>query len=282
MSLFTIRNEFLTVTISDQGAEIRSVKDQNGIERMWQADPNVWNSSAPIMFPVCGGYKDDTYYMNGRPYMMTKHGFAKLCTWDTESREESTVTFLLKEKRPGFPFDYEFRAVFSLEENRLQVKYNVKNTGSETFIYGIGSHEAYATPEGIENYSVCFEQPEDLYVNELDGNLIIPEPMLLKKNVTELKLDPEYFKVDALVFRSLKSRSVTLKSSLHDRTVRVDFDGMDVFMLWQKYRAGYICIEPWCNAPDTVDTDQMIEHKPGMITLAPGCEDTRTHTVTFG
>lgn len=281
MGMITIKNEYLTVTISTLGAEIRSVKDPNGIERMWCADPNVWGSSAPIMFPVCGGYKDDTYFMNGKAYSMTKHGFAKLNEWETEKADDSSVTLLLNKKTPGFPFDYAFRATFSLDENRLKVAYQVKNLGDEPFLYGIGSHEAYATPEGIEHYTVCFEKEEDLYVNELAGNLIQTEPYLLKEKTSELHLDPEYFSVDALVFRKLRSRSVTLRSDLHDRTVKVDFEGMDVFMLWQKYKAGYICLEPWCNAPDTVDTDQQIEHKPGMITLAPGTEDTRVHTITF-
>ena len=37
-----IFNEELSVEISPLGAEIQSVVDKNGVERMWQGDPNVW------------------------------------------------------------------------------------------------------------------------------------------------------------------------------------------------------------------------------------------------
>lgn len=281
MSIITLHNEQLTVQVSTMGAELQSIRDAKGVDRLWNGDPVIWSGRAPIMFPVCGGYKDDLYLMDGEPYPMTKHGFAKLNEWKIESVSDIEATFLLDIKTPGFPFNYAFRTTYSLKGNQLSIRFNVKNNDTRVFWYGIGSHEAYATPEGVENYTVCFEKKEDLLVNELVGNLIKPEPYLLKEGVTELDLDPEFFKIDALVFRGLKSRSVTLKSKLHDRIVRVDFDGMDVFMIWQKYKAGYVCLEPWTNAPDTLDTDQQIEHKPGMIRLAPGEEDTRIHTITF-
>ena len=37
---YQLKNNFLTVTLSDKGAEIQSVKDVNsGREYVWQADP---------------------------------------------------------------------------------------------------------------------------------------------------------------------------------------------------------------------------------------------------
>ncbi len=40
---YQLKNNFLTVTLSDKGAEIQSVKDVNsGREYMWQADPEIW------------------------------------------------------------------------------------------------------------------------------------------------------------------------------------------------------------------------------------------------
>ena len=126
-----------------------------------------------------------------------------------------------------------------------------------------------------------FAQPETLAVSELVGNLIKREPVIMAEDAKELALKTEYFAVDALVFPSLKSRSVTLKSSASAKRIRVDYEGMDVLMLWTKPGADYICIEPWCNAPDYVDADMQIAHKPGMIRLQPGETADRTHTVTF-
>ena len=104
----------------------------------------------------------------------------------------------------------------------------------------------------------------------------------MAENITELPLKTDYFAVDALVFPHLKSRSVLLKSKVSARTIRMDYTGMDVLMLWTKPGARYFCIEPWCNAPDYMDTDQQLEHKPGMLSVQPGETVTRTHVITFG
>ncbi len=282
MKSVTISNEFLTVVIASKGAEIQSVTDRNGNERMWQGDPAFWTGRAPIMFPVCGGYKDDCYTMRGERYPMNKHGFARLKEWQPGETAADRATFILTEKEAGFPFEYEFRAVYALEGESLRVTYEVENRDSRIFHFGVGSHEAYALEGPLEDYRIEFPEEEDLRVSKLIGNLIDPEPYVLKEKTRTLELKTEFFAVDALVFRSLRSRSATLMNTKTGRNVRVDFEGMDVFMLWQKPGAGYLCLEPWTNAPDTLDTDGEIEHKPGMICLQPGETARRSHLITFG
>ena len=73
---------------------------------------------------------------------------------------------------------------------------------------------------------------------------------------------------------------MTLRSKLHDREIRVDFPEHDTLMFWTRPGAGYICIEPWCNAPDFVDADVRIDRKPGFFRLAPSGVATRRHTIT--
>ena len=74
MSLVTIRNEYLTVDISTLGAQMQSIRDADGIERLWQGDPAFWAGRAPILFPMAGGLREDCYYLNGERYEMPKHG----------------------------------------------------------------------------------------------------------------------------------------------------------------------------------------------------------------
>ncbi len=281
MSLITIKNDALTVDLSTIGAEMQSVREADGTERLWQGDPAFWTGRAPVMFPVCGGLKEDTYFLNGERYVMPKHGFARKAEWRVETAEDGRAVFLLTERHPGFPFAYEFRAEYRLDGASIVITYDVKNADSREFWYSVGSHEAWATPGGLEKYTVEFEQPETLAVSELEGNLIRREPVVMAENARELALKTEYFAVDALVFPALKSRSVTLKSSVSEKKLCVDYEGMDVLMLWTKPGADYICIEPWCNAPDYVDADMQIAHKPGMIRLAPGESASRTHKISF-
>ena len=280
MSLITIANGQMTVTISTLGAEIQSIKDGNGVERLWQGDPTFWKGRAPILFPVAGGLREDCYYLDGERFEMPKHGHVRLLDWAVEEQTDTSATFLMTEKHPGFPFDYELRAVFTLQDNSLKVAYRVSNRGDRTFWFGIGAHEAYATPGGLEAYTIEFDETECLANYELDGNLIKKDPVVMAEATDKLPLKTEYFAVDALVFRTLKSRGVTLTSKLHDRKVRVAFPDHDVLMFWTKPGADYICIEPWINAPDFVDSDMQIAHKPGCLCLKPEETVERAHVIT--
>ena len=281
MRLITIGNEALTVVISSQGAELQSIREADGTERLWQGDPAFWASRAPIMFPICGGLKEDAYELDGVRYEMPKHGFARKAEWTVEKAAADSAVFLLTQQHPGFPFQYELRAAYQVTEKTLSVTYTVTNRDARAFCFSIGSHEAWATPGGLERYTVEFEQPERLENYVLEGNLINHTPVIMAENAKELPLKTAYFAIDALVFPTLKSRSVILKNQLNAKKIKVDYEGMDVLMLWTKPGADYICIEPWCNAPDFVDADMQILHKPGVIRLAPAENAIRTHSMTF-
>ena len=280
MSLHTIRNEYLTVTVSSLGAELQSIVDKNGVERIWQGDPAFWTGRAPVLFPVAGGFRDDCYELNGVTYPMAKHGIVRKMEFQPETVENERLVLLTTETTEGFPFAYEFRVVYRLSGASLTISYDTVNTDTKPFWFSVGAHEAYATPEGIEAYEIAFDEPEQLDNSTLVGNLIRREPVTMMANATALPLKYEYFAVDALVFRSLKSRGVTLRSKLHPREIRVDFPEHGVLMFWTKPGAGYICIEPWCNAPDFVDAEHRIETKPGFMELLPGKTISRQHTIT--
>ena len=145
MSMTTVSNEYLELSISSKGAELQSVKDWDGFERLWQGDPAFWTGRAPVLFPVCGGLKDDVAYLNGEALRLPKHGFARRAEWTPETADSTSATYLLKDKNPGFPYSYELRARYQLEGKSLRVIYTVKNTDSRSFLCSLGSHEAWAT-----------------------------------------------------------------------------------------------------------------------------------------
>ena len=54
----TLQNEFLTVEVSDLGAELQSIKDADEHEYLWQGDDKYRGRRTPILFPiVCGLYQ---------------------------------------------------------------------------------------------------------------------------------------------------------------------------------------------------------------------------------
>ncbi len=90
----TIETESLKVTVDDHGAELVSVYDkERGCERIWCADPAVWNRHAPILFPFVGQVSGKKYRHNGREYeMKTQHGFARDREFEYVTPEETIGT----------------------------------------------------------------------------------------------------------------------------------------------------------------------------------------------
>ena len=52
---YIIENEYLKVTVTTWGAQVKSVvRKCDGVEHMWSGDPSVWKFHAPVLFPHCG------------------------------------------------------------------------------------------------------------------------------------------------------------------------------------------------------------------------------------
>lgn len=278
-----IKNGCLAVEISTLGAEIISIKDKNGQERQWNGDPNFWSGQAPIMFPICGGIKDDTLRLCGKEYPLKKHGFAMLTEFECEKADAESAVFLLRsneETKKQYPFDFEMRAEYKLSGSSIEITYSVKNLSDGEMYFSFGAHEAYACPDGIGNYTVIFEKEESLDATVLDGNFLTNEKNHISDN-GRIELNDEYFAIDALVFENLRSRSVRLVNKIDGREIRVDFPGFDYFLIWKVVGAGYVCLEPWSGCPDRVDFDGSFDEKEGITKLAAGKSFSLTHTVTI-
>ena len=61
----TVSNKQFEISITKIGAELCSFKSlKTGKEYIWQADPSIWGSHAPVLFPIIGCLKDDFYTYN--------------------------------------------------------------------------------------------------------------------------------------------------------------------------------------------------------------------------
>ncbi len=276
-----ISNGIISAVLSTTGAELKSVIKDNR-EIIWEGNPDVWSGQAPLLFPICGGVKDDKYTFDGKEYTLEKHGYGRFKEFEVEAKGDNFITFLLRsdaESLEKFPFEYELRLTYTLVDNKIEVKYSVKNTGNSDMYFSIGAHEGYACPEGIEEYSLVFEKEENLTCNILDGNLLEYNTYSVGENTRELPLKYDFFAVDALTFLNLKSRQVSLVHRPTGRTISVEFDGFDYMFVWTKPNAKYICIEPWCGVPDFVDTDGDITKKKGIIKLPAQQTAERIHNI---
>lgn len=278
-----ITNGIIAAEIAELGAEIKKLT-VNGEERFFDGDPKWWANVAPVLFPVCGGLKEDKFTLDGVTYHMPKHGFAKLMEFEVERLGGSYATFLLTdtpETLKGFPWKFEFRITYSLIGHRVEVKYDVKNLSDNTMYMSVGSHEAYACPEGIEDYDIIFEKDENLEAAIVDGKLIRRETNTILKDSKVLPLYNKYFDIDALVFTDLKSRFVTLRNRKTGKSVSISFPDRNYLLLWTKPGAPYICIEPWAGIPSFVDEELDIKVKTGINKVLPHENFVSIHNIIF-
>lgn len=282
--MIELKNGLLTVQIAELGAEIKSVQYKE-TEYMWNGRAEVWGGTAPIMFPICGGLKNDTYTFEGKEYHLTRHGFAKTSLFEVEQVSDTAVTLCLRsnpETLEKYPFDFEFFVTYALEENSVKVTYRVHNLSDKTMYFNVGSHEGYYTPEGIEDYDVIFDEEETLTATHTYGPILGNTSSLVLKDSKVFPLYDKHFAIDALVFKEgIRSRAATLRNRRSGRAVRVDFPDCKYFLLWHKYASPFICLEPWNGISDVIGTGYDLTEKEGISSLAVGEEYLNRHTITF-
>ncbi len=273
----SLSNEFLSLNVKAKGAELSSVFDKkNGVEHLWQADPEVWGRHAPVLFPIVGRLKDDRYIFEGNTYSMKQHGWARDREFEWKESGSNELSFSFRsdeESKKIYPFDFEFRIRYVLAEKQVQVAYEVENTGKRDMPFSLGAHPGFAVPMGedgaYEDYEICFEQKETLERHLLEGGLYTGERMAVMEDSHILPLTKDMFDHDALVFHHPASSYVILRSRTHRREVRVSMRGFPYLGIWAKPGAPFVCIEPWQGLADHVDTDGYLMHKKGIMTLGP-------------
>ncbi len=278
-----ISNNQIDVEISTLGAEIRSII-KDGQQLLWQGDPTFWTGRAPVLFPICGGLKDGKYVFEGKEYYLPRHGFARNSEFEIGYSGGDKAEFILKSNdktKDVYPFDFELRVIYTLINSTIKVDYEIKNTGNKDMYYSIGSHEAYACPEGIENYSVLFEEKENLDSYIPENSLISYNTINFGRNTNKLQLKKELFDNDSVIFGSLKSRKATLINNITGREATVEFPDCPYMLIWTVPGAGYVCLEPWCGLADFVDSNYDIKVKKGINKLETGKIDVKTHMITF-
>ena len=269
-----------TADIAYMGAELISYK-KDGKQVIWQGDERFWLGHAPVLFPICGGLKDDIYCLDGKKYTLAKHGFSRKQPFSLVESSQNSATFVLTESeksKESFPFNFRLYIKYTLADS-LTVEYIVHNTDEKDMYFTIGAHEGYALEDKFENYSIVFEKEEDLHAQVLDGNLLNHEYISLGEGQKELKLDYKYFEIDALVFKDIKSRKVWLKHQEKGKQLQVEFDDFKHLLLWTKPNAPYICIEPWIALPDYVDAECDITKKPDVVKLSSNEQKSFIHVI---
>lgn len=276
--MYSLKNDLLHIKIKSKGAELCNITSvKNHTEFMWQANPKVWGSHAPNLFPIIGSMKADSYIYNDRTYTMPKHGFVRHNDKLTVSNQsKSSIAFKLvsnDELYEYYPFLFEFEITYTLSNNTLIIHHSVKNKDSKPLYFSLGGHPAFNCPLlADENYSDYFlefevEEHSSTYLLNMENGLVTNRTKPVFSNGNKIKLHPDLFNNDALIFKDLKSRKVDLTHNTKGKVLTVAFKDFPYLGIWAKPNAPYVCIEPWLGIADHENTDQKLETKEGIIKL---------------
>ena len=286
----TLENDHLRVRVKEKGAELTDVENKfTNLEYMWSGDPVFWGKVSPILFPIVGALKDNTFLYAGAHYELTRHGFARDMVFDLIEQRSDYITFQLLSNtstRPKYPFDFELKVSYHVINNFLEVTYTVVNSGDTTMYFSIGAHPAFKVPlvagTDFEAHYLLFEDKETAPRWPIDPNgLIMDKPIPFLENTSTLKLSHDLFKQDALVFKNLRSQNISLKSNAHSNGLDFYFQGFSYLGIWSAKNSDFVCIEPWCGIADSVLHDQNLTTKEGIIELPAAESWTRAWKARF-
>jgi galactose mutarotase-like enzyme len=274
-----LENDLLQVSIDTKGAQIISIYNKTtGVEHMWQADPNEWPWHAPNLFPIVGGLINDELLIDGVAYPMKRHGFARLSEFVLLRNDDQQAVFSLpnSEKiKAIYPYRFDFEVMYMLIDNALRITYKVINLDKKTIYFSVGGHPAFNVPfhpnEKYEDYYLEFETGEKLETHLLNADgYFSGETKPVKLDGNKLWLTKDLFANDALVFKNLGTREVTIRSKNHDESLSVEFPHFNYLGLWAKTGAPFVCIEPWLGCADTAGEPKDISKKENIQKLGIG------------
>ncbi|MBR1645968.1 MAG: aldose 1-epimerase family protein [Selenomonadaceae bacterium] len=265
----TLDNGTLKITVDEHGAELKSLV--KGDTDFICSGTEFWKYSSPILFPIVGKLKDDTFRFGGKNYSLPSHGFGRLS--DFVCVDENPLTFKLTfsdDTLKNYPFKFALTVTYTLDENQLKINWRVENLDDKTIYFSIGAHPALTVPfdgGNFDDYQLEFDQSENSARIPLTGGLLSDEriPTIDGKI---LKLNYDLFKGDALIFDNLKSSEITIRRD--KKSVTLKAEGFPFWGIWTKVGAPFVCLEPWHGHADFANFDGDLTEKDGIVALEVG------------
>lgn len=296
MALHIMENDCLRVTVSDHGAELISAFDRKKErERIWGADPEVWNRHAPILFPFVGKVCNGTYRHNDSTYeMKTQHGFARdmdfMCV---KSEREKVIHKLVstQETKAKYPFSFTLYVTHELDPENprlLRVSWEILNEGNEKMYYSIGGHPGFAVPESSkdrrEDYWLEFpglSRAEYILLDQNSGLALSEKKETLCLDQGFYPIKQHLFDRDALIFENGQIRKVRIARCDKTPYITLSCEAFPYVGIWSKPRGNFVCLEPWIGRTDDRGFSGELKDKPGEAVLDAGENQMYTYTIEF-
>lgn len=276
----TLSNGILELEVSEQGAEIQSLrKVSSNKEYIWNANPEYWAKHAPVLFPIIGKPSPEGIICEGKSYPIGKHGFVPQMTFSC-TEGDRILEFKANDDemtRKVFPYSFHLEIIYQLSRNKVFQRFKVQNTGKEGIMpFHIGSHPAFFLPhfkkeDEIHGY-LSFNEITEIHSNEIAPNGhytdTIQTVKLDEKGMLPLKKDT--FDCDTI----LETRGIINRTSLYDKdrnpvlTVKANATTIAYWSPTGK-DAPFVCIEPWFGCCHKNGSSDILSENPFVNLLQP-------------
>lgn len=278
--MHTLKNDVLTVNVSDHGAELTSIR-KGSIEYLWQADPAFWGRHSPVLFPIVGSVWEKRYRVDGREYELGQHGFARDMDFILVEASDTEVRYRLgstPETLAKYPWPFVLEISYKLHDNKIDVIWEVSNPGPQEMFFQIGAHPAFNypdyEPDTMERGFLSFDRSEGLECIRIkEKGCVDAEPRYPLEIPQDglLPLTRETFDaIDTIMLQDSQISKVTLYRTDASPWLSLTFDA-PVVGIWSPptRNAPFICLEPWYGRCDSAGYDGEYKDKDWMNRLAP-------------
>jgi galactose mutarotase-like enzyme len=210
----------------------------------------------PILFPICGPLKNDTYFLSGQQYTMKQHGFARNSTWDVAevSTAEDSASIKLElrdndETYALYPFKFKLIYEYKLNGSTLSVNATYINHDEKPMPFYAGYHPYFQVEDKKQ---LEIEIPSQTYTETKNGSVI------------DNQFNYEQDEINVF-YHDLARNSFHITDPLKKWKIHVRFDPIyKHIVLWTLKGKDFICVEPWMAENDAFNS------KEDLVFVQPG------------
>ena len=262
-----LSNGSLQAEVSLIGAELKLLRPVGGRSVIWEGSEETWLRSAPTVFPVLGGWPDDSYTVNGKAYCMQRNGFARTSCFRKAESTPDTVRLELKdtaETRECYPFRFTLSVTYRLVGYSLIISYALRNDGTEEMPWILGGHPGFLWNR-LAQSQIRFPEEQTAEAFHPDGRRT-----QLVDHSDKIRLTSGMFCNGALSTDQITCPWIDLISGFSDiPAVRLHREQFPFITFWSmnNLEASFICIEPTTGAGAH---GRDLRDRNGIRFLAPG------------
>ena len=288
----TLKNEMLTIQVSEHGAELQSIR-KDDYEYLWQGNPEYWGRRSPVLFPIVGSVWEKCFRVDGKVYEMGQHGFARDMDFELVSAADTEVWYRLESSEKTFaayPWPFVLEIGYRLEGSSVEVLWKVTNPGDTEMFLQIGAHPAFNYPdydsETVDRGIVELDRKEGLQRSGFKGKGCVDPEARFPVPVSEdgrvhLRRDT-FDDIDTLMLEDNQVHRLAFLKCDGSPYLTVSFDA-PVVAIWSppKRNAPFFCIEPWYGRCDRADFTGEFKDRDWVNALAPGAIFSASYTITL-